>query len=106
LERRKKKKIEYEKVSLTTRNGIERDLKQQNKKSQDDYLELNIIDPCQAKFVISGEIKGAINTTFKMLAEFVSINNEYVTIKGLEEKNKVIIFTLIFLGKATEADLS
>ena len=41
-----------------------------------------------------------------MLAEYVAINNEYVTIKGLEEKNKVIIFTLIFLGKATEADLS
>jgi len=45
LEKRKKKKVELDKISQTTRSGIERDLKMQNKKSNDDYLDLSLINP-------------------------------------------------------------
>ena len=65
LEKRKKKKTELDKVAGTTKAGIERDLKWQNKKSQDDYIDLNLIDSRGAKFEISNEIKTAIVSTFK-----------------------------------------
>ena len=49
---------------------------------------MNLIDPRTAKFEISSDIKGTIQSTFKQLAEYVTINNDYVNVKTLEERNK------------------
>lgn len=55
MEKRKKKKAEFDKTSFFTKQCIERDLKQQNKKSDEDYIELPLINPACAKFVISSD---------------------------------------------------
>ena len=56
MEKRKKKKAELDKNSGLTRMCIERDLKQQNKKSDEDYVEIPLINPACAKFVISIDV--------------------------------------------------
>ena len=89
MEKRKKKKAEFDKNIAITKLCIERDLKLQNKKSDEDYIDLPLINPATAKFVISSDIKAIIHPLFKQLGEYVAINNEYVAVKNLEEKNKV-----------------
>ena len=54
-EKRKKKKAEFDKTAAITKQCIERDLKQQNKKSDEDYIELPLINPAIAKFVIAND---------------------------------------------------
>ncbi len=41
LEKRKKKKIELDKNSQLAKSLVERDLKVQNKRAENDYLEIN-----------------------------------------------------------------
>ncbi len=41
LEKRKKKKIELDKNSSIAKTLVERDLKVQNKRAENDYLEIN-----------------------------------------------------------------
>lgn len=88
MEKRKKKKTEVDKNAQTTKGVIERDLKSQNKKADDDFIELAVIDPRKVKFVVSVELNAIINTLYKQLSEYVAINNEYVNVKSLEEKTK------------------
>ena len=92
LERRKKKKVDLEKAIQVTRSKLEVDLKQQNKKSEDDYLELEKIDAKNVKFSLSSDAWGMIPVAFQQLGEYVTVNNEYVSVKGLEEKAKVSKF--------------
>ena len=55
MEKRKKKKAEFDKNLTITKQCIERDLKQQNKKSEEDYIDLPLINPAKAKFSIAND---------------------------------------------------
>lgn len=88
LEKRKKKKNEFDKMLQTTRTKIELDMKQQNKKADDDFVDLNQLDARVVKFEVTDDLKNIIPTLLKYLQEYVSVNNEYINIKGLEEKLK------------------
>ena len=88
LERRKKKKSDFDKISATAKNKIEVDLKHQNKKGEADYLELSELDVLTLKFHITEDAYGLVTKMIQFLAEFLSVNNEYVYIKSLEDKIK------------------
>jgi len=64
---------------------------------------LGLIDTKKAKFLVSEELKGHLSSTLKTTADFVTINNEYISIKTLEEKTKVTFYPSYILGKTIEA---
>lgn len=89
LERRKKKKTEFEKIVQTVKGKIELDLRSQNKKSDDDFVELDKLDPRTTKFQIQEDFKTTLPALLKALTEYVTQNNEYINVKALEDKTKV-----------------
>ena len=60
LEKRKKKKAELDKNLGIVKILVERDLKVQNKKSDDDYVEFDRLNPQTTKFVVSEELKNLL----------------------------------------------
>lgn len=91
LEKRKKKKVELDKNTVVARTLVERDLKVQNKKTENDYLEIDKLDPQTSKFAVSEDLNNLlVNFFMKNITDFVNIHNEYIVIKGNEEKAKVI----------------
>lgn len=60
LEKRKKKKAELDKNLGIVKILVERDLKVQNKKSEDDFVDLEKLDPQTTKFVVSEELKNLL----------------------------------------------
>lgn len=64
------------------------DLKNQNKKSENDFMSLDVLSPSTVKYIVSLELKPLMNHFIKILKDYVTINNEYVNIKTMEEKVK------------------
>ncbi len=95
MEKRKKKKVELDKNTQTAKIVFERDIKNQNKKSDNDYMEIEKLDPNASKFFVQEDMKSVINLIMKNVNDFVNIHNEYIVIKGNEEKAKVIYFCLL-----------
>jgi hypothetical protein len=92
LEKRKKKRAELDKLLLTAKNLVERDIKQSNKKGEDDYIDLEKLDPLRTKFIVSEELKTIMNQQImRFIQDYVQINNEYIQVKLQEEKVKVSI---------------
>ena len=60
LEKRKKKKAELDKNLGIVKILVERDLKVQNKKSDDDYVEFDRLNPQTTKFVVCEELKNLL----------------------------------------------
>ena len=60
LEKRKKKKAELDKNLGIVKTLVERDLKVQNKKSEDDFVDLDRLNPQTTKFVVSEELKNLL----------------------------------------------
>ena len=72
---------------------IEFDLKQQNKKADDDYVVLEEMEPSALKFTITDDLRNLLPNLIKVVNEYVQINNDYVNIKNIEEKIKVSFST-------------
>ena len=81
LEKRKKKKNEYDKVVSTVRGKIESDIRLQNKKSDDDFIDLEKLEISTTKFTVQDDFKSILPALLKTLQEYVTINNEYINIK-------------------------
>ena len=90
LEKRKKKKAEYEKLLMIIKNKVEMDLKHQNKKSDDDFIDLEKLDPIISKFFVTDDVKNLIPKVLILLNDYVTTNNEYINVKALEDRTKVI----------------
>lgn len=108
LEKRKKKKVELDKNTQLAKQITERDLKNQNKRADNDFLEIDKLDPQTSKFAVLEDLSGLlVNQIMKNVTDFVSIHNEYLIIKGNEEKAKVIqiiiYHAIIVLSQASEA---
>jgi len=88
LEKKNKKKTEYERGITLLKQVIERELKVQNSKSNKDFVNLSDLLPETMVFVPSEKFKETISTIQKYLEEYVNINNEYVKVKQLEDKAK------------------
>ena len=88
LERKKKKKADLDKLIATIKHKIELDLKQKNKKGEDDFVELHTLETRFIKFSITEDVKGLLPQAVKMIDEYVTAHNDYVNVKGLEEKAK------------------
>lgn len=81
LDKKKKKKVELEKVVSMAKNKIEYDLKHQNKKGDDDYIDLTQIEPFNTKFILTDDLTTLLPNLIKQLEEYVNTNNEYVNVK-------------------------
>ena len=90
LEKRKKKKAEYEKLLMIIKNKVEMDLKHQNKKSDDDFIDLEKLDPIISKFFVTDVVKNFTPKAVTFLNDYVTTNNEYINVKALEDRTKVI----------------
>lgn len=88
MDKRKKKKADLEKFFGMIKGKMEMDLKNQNKKSDKDFISLEDMDPTNVKYVVSNEIRPSMQHFVKTLKEYVQINNEYVNVKNQEEKVK------------------
>jgi len=78
LEKRKKKKADLEKVFNMTKHKIEIDLKNQNRKSETDFINLEEIEPSKLQYTVSKDLQGLIAGFVKQINEYVVTNNEYV----------------------------
>jgi hypothetical protein len=88
MDKRKKKKADLEKFFGMIKGKMEKDLKDQNKKSEEDFMSLDELCPATCRFSISEQIKPSMSHFAKTLKEYVKINNDYVDIKNKEEKVK------------------
>ena len=89
FDKKKKRKNELDKAISGARNKVELDLKQQNKKSDNDYIDLDKLEPNNIRFAVSEDLKVLLNNVAKITNEYVTINNEYINVKNLEDKAKV-----------------
>lgn len=62
-------------------------MKQQNKKSETDYINIEDLKP-NFKFIVPEDIREAAAHYPKTLKEYVVVHNEYISTKILEEKAK------------------
>jgi hypothetical protein len=60
LEKRKKKKADFDKVLNMAKSKIELDLKNQNKKSETDFVNLDELEVSKAKFVVAEDVRQLI----------------------------------------------
>ena len=101
MEKRKKKKGELEKYTSLAKQITERDLKNSNKRAENDFLEIDKLDPQTSKFAISEDLSGLlINFIMRNVTDYVNIHNEYLIIKGNEEKAKVIHLFFLYIYSA------
>lgn len=106
LERKKRKKQELDKLISMANAKIKVDLNKQNKKSDDDYLDLEQVDASSVKYAITEDLKELLPNIYKVMNEFVQANNEYINIKTIEEKTKVSVCVTSknpIIGQAHEA---
>ena len=90
LEKRKRKRVELDKLLAIAKSLVERDIKQSNKKVEGDYIDIEKLDPSRTRFIVSDELMKIFNhQAMRNLNEFVQINNEYIQVKTQEEKVKV-----------------
>jgi len=54
------------------------------------------MDPRLIKYVMTEDLKALIQNMLKLLNEFISTNNEYISIKTREEKVKVSLIISYF----------
>ena len=67
IEKKKKKKGDFDKISLLVKQKIEFDLKQQNKKSDIDYVDLDSMPPETVKFALTSELRSLLPNISKQL---------------------------------------
>ena len=87
LARKNQKKSDLEKTLGLVKQKIEVILKFQNKRSENDFMELSEI-PRNFVFRVSEELKSIVAHYPKDLKEYVRIHNDYVKTKILEERAK------------------
>lgn len=85
LDKKKKKKAELDKISQLVKTKIEFDLKQQNKKKDDDYIDMEQLSPESYTYYVSDELVNVLRSAGNAVEQFVSTNKEYFTIKQKEE---------------------
>ena len=61
MEKRKKKRGELDKLLITVKSLVERDIKCSNKKNDADYVDLDKLDPLRVRFIVSEELKEILN---------------------------------------------
>ena len=61
MEKRKKKKAELDKSLGLVKGIVERDIKLQNRRSEDEFIELDKLNPLTAKFAVSEDLKSILN---------------------------------------------
>lgn len=88
LEKKKKKKNELDRVTQLVKTKIEFDLKNQNKKMEGDYVDLEKLDPATTVFTISDDLRQILQQMISDLDSYVATYNNYFTIKQFEEKRK------------------
>ncbi|CDW75095.1 UNKNOWN [Stylonychia lemnae] len=77
LEKKKKKKIELDKHVSIGKSKLEFDLKSQNKKSDQDYVDLATLDAKITRFSMSEDLKNVIQKIISSVEEYVQIINNY-----------------------------
>lgn len=87
LSKKNKQKQELERTSTTIKQQIEMQLKQSNKKSESDYIDLAEL---QTNFVLklTAECKTMMTNFRKVVQEYVKMHNDYCRMKINEEKAK------------------
>lgn len=88
LGKKNKQKQELEKASTMIKQQIELQLKQSNKKSDNDYIDLAELQP-NFKLKLTSECKTMLTNFRKVTVnEYVKVHNEYCRMKINEEKAK------------------
>jgi hypothetical protein len=86
LERRKRKRNDLDKHVATFRSKVDVDLKQANKKSDSDYVDLEKLSVEEAKLKFDFAI--LLPELQSLVKDYVALNNEYVQVKAAEERLK------------------
>jgi len=86
LERRKRKRNDLDKHVATFRSKIDVDLKLANKKSEQDYVDLEKLSVEEAK--VKFDFNVLLPELQSLVKEYVALNNEYVQVKAAEERLK------------------
>lgn len=89
LNKKNSKKSELDKTFAMINQKIVATLKQQNKKSENDFIELSSLRPDSFVFKMPPDLKELVPHFQKDLAEYVRVNNDYVKCKISEEKAKI-----------------
>ena len=88
LNKKNQKKSELDRTQSMINQKIVATLKQQNKKSENDFIELSSLRGESFVFKMPPDLKELVPHFQKDLAEYVRVNNEYVKTKISEERAK------------------
>eukprot|EP00347_Sterkiella_histriomuscorum_P010288 403376879 len=88
LDKKKKKKAELDKILSIVKTKIEFDLKTQNKKKDQDYVDLEQLEPETFSYYISDDLAPVLKQGISAVDQFVNTNKEYFSIKQKEEQVK------------------
>ena len=88
LNKKNQKKSELDRTQSMINQKIVATLKQQNKKSENDFIELSSLRAESFAFKMPPDLNELVPHFQKDLAEYVRLNNDYVKTKISEEKAK------------------
>ena len=88
LNNKNKLKSELDRTLNMIRCKLEMTLKQQNKRHENDFIELKDLKPDKFVFKAPNDLKELIKHFRNDLADWIKVNNEYVKCKIGEEKAK------------------
>ena len=87
LSKKNAKKNEMDKASALFKQQIELQLKNANRKSQNDFIDLADLKP-DFNLKLSQEVKTGLSNYKGVVEEYVKLHNDYVRMKINEEKAK------------------
>jgi len=88
LNKKNQKKSELDRTLSMINQKVVATLKQQNKKSENDFIELSSLRAESFVFKMPSDLKELVPHFQKDLQEYVRVNNDYVKTKISEEKAK------------------